>query len=504
MKKTVPGFFLLIAPLFFFQCNQKTKPKESIRIQQEEAGLSSTSPMVDWIKTMVVAPFRKPFSSPAQTSIFYKELTDCIVSHLAGAKELKVLLPSSAKILEREKEKADYGLSGESESMDGNFVLTCRLSDLRRGTRLWEKTFTGESRFLFQTAKAISDSVLNRLNMKVGFSVFPSDDPPPEEVFDDYLEGKRYFEKNNHIAADLAVQNFKKVLRADSAFIPAWVGLGETYLRIPNNGWDRNSVWFHLAQQTAFKALQMDSSCADARLILAKVYYGLSDLRQAEQQFRKALAVNPSMPDAWFGLGMVLSEYGLYLPGLDVLNRALELDPALSRASIGKAMVLIGLKHYAEADEELKQALELQPEVSELHAYLALVRCYQNDLNGAQKEIQKSFEKNDAFLFAHVVQAMLYAKQGKMDSALGELELNVIPSLHNDAGLSVAVAAVYALLNRPGLSVQWLERAQQWGYKQYPWLENDSNFKSIRNDERFIDILNRVRKEWEKRTQESG
>jgi tetratricopeptide (TPR) repeat protein len=172
----------------------------------------------------------------------------------------------------------------------------------------------------------------------------------------------------------------------------------------------------------------------------------------------------------------------------------------MSMASIGKAMVLIGLKHYAEAEAVLQQTLEKKPEATFIHSYLALTQYYQNNLKQAQVTIAKGLKSDDNRLFSHTIQAMIFAKADKLDQALGELELNVIPYLHDDPSLSVAVSAVYALLNRPGLSVQWLERAFQYGYKQVPWLESDPNFNAIRKDERFITLLKTARKDWEKQT----
>jgi Tfp pilus assembly protein PilF/TolB-like protein len=492
--KTVCRFLALMAVLLLNRCEKKIDQKETVLAREETGGSALSVPKVDWIKTLAVTPFRKPPYSQNQ-SVFFSELTRYTVLHLGQTRELKVVLSEASRPVRN----ADYALSGESEQTADRLRLVCRLVDLRQGTHLWEKSFHGNSRTLFSLAKTISDSVLARLNMKSRVPDGLTGEDPPETVLDPYLEGKRYIEKNNRIAADLAVQNFKKSLRADSTFIPALLALGETYLGIFTNGWDRNMVWFHLAQQTAFKTLQMDSANAEARLMLGKVYYGIGDLRQAEEQFRKTLSLDPSLKDAWFGLGTALSEFGLYFPSLDAYERALELDPASIGARIGKAMVSMGLQRYAEAETALNQALDLQPGAAELHTYLALAKCYRNDLTGAQGEIENALKGGDKSVLLHAVRAMVYAKQDQNDQALGELELNVIPYLHDDAALYVAVSAGYALINRPGLSVQWLQRAVDCGYRQYPWLENDPHFKSVRNDERFIQIMKSLRKEWEKR-----
>ena len=499
VNKHIGWMFLLSAAIALIQCRKKTDSVESVLAQKEEARIATAVPGVDWMKTIAIQPFKKPPRVQATQSIVFTELTDGVAARLSRAKELKVVMAAPNRVAQTVRQKADYILTGESEAADPLPRLAIQLVDVRKNTRLWEIRLDVDSRRLFTLIYGIADSVLARLHIGMSGRTGIKISDPPGDVMEAYIEGKRYMNKNNHIASDLAVQNFKVVLRTDSTFTPAWLALGETYLGIHQNGWDRNMVWFHLAQQTAFKVLQLDSTSAEAMLILGRVYQGLGDLKKAEEQYRKALGLNPSLKDAWFGLGSLMTEYGLYLPALDVFNRSLELDPVLSPASLGKALVLIGLRHYADAETTLRQALSNNPDAPELRATLALARLYQNDSAGAEAELKRDAVDGETSVFHHAVRAMVWAKQERFDQAIGELELNVIPSLHDDASLFVAVSAVYALLNRPGLCVQWLQKACDYGYKQYLWIQNDPHFKDMQGDARFNKVVRCIRREWEKR-----
>jgi hypothetical protein len=123
-------------------------------------------------------------------------------------------------------------------------------------------------------------------------------------------------------------------------------------------------------------------------------------------------------------------------------------------------------------------------------------------LNEAESEIRKGLVSPEYGSFSHAVLAMVFAKQGRLDDSLGEVELEVKPYVGNDPSLATAVAAIYTLLNRKGEAIQWMEKALEWGYLEYIWVDTDPNFGGLRNDERFIRILETMRRAWEDRVKE--
>jgi len=140
----------------------------------------------------------------------------------------------------------------------------------------------------------------------------------------------------------------------------------------------------------------------------------------------------------------------------------------------------------------------VNPEEPSLHSFLALSYFYQKKLKPASGEIEKGLQTQTAGPFPHAVLAMIQAASGRPDSALSEVTLRVEPYTEGDASLCSAAAAVYSLLGRNGLAIQWLEKAVSLGYEDFVWLSNDPNFDRMRNDPRFIGVLERVKEKWEK------
>ena len=283
----------------------------------------------------------------------------------------------------------------------------------------------------------------------------------------------------------------------DSTFAPASVALAESYLQINRSGWDHKPLWLRLAQQASFNAIQLDPDLAEAYLQLGEVYLAWGDARQAEEKFRETLRINPNLSEAWAGLGHIFLQYGLYEPCMEVYDRALTLNPGDVSVSLSRAMILNGWKRFEEAERELRTVLNLNSDKKYIHTFLALTLHYLGDYKRAEKEIEFGMESGEYIPLAHAVLGMINARTGRLDDALGKVELEVKPHVHNNASLATAVAAVYALLNQNGQAMTWLEKAASWGYKEYIWLANDPNFDGLREDERFLQFLETMKTQWE-------
>jgi tetratricopeptide (TPR) repeat protein len=188
----------------------------------------------------------------------------------------------------------------------------------------------------------------------------------------------------------------------------------------------------------------------------------------------------------------------LYDASLKVLNKALSLKPDDIGVSLNYGMILVGIKKYKEGENVFRRILTIHPEEQYFHSFLALTQYYQDNISGAANEIQLGLKSEVYRPFSHAVLGMIYAKQGKLDDSLGEVEIEVKPYVGNNGSLASAVAAIYALLKRDGQAVQWIEKAMQFGYHEYPWVMNDPNFKNLRDDDRFVQLMEKMKENWKK------
>ena len=61
-----------------------------------------------------------------------------------------------------------------------------------------------------------------------------------------------------------------------------------------------------------------------------------------------------------------------------------------------------------------------------------------------------------------------------------------------------AIASAYALLNKHGPALEWLQKTADDGFPCYPLFECDSNLKNLRQDPRFLAFMSRLKQQWER------
>jgi len=124
-------------------------------------------------------------------------------------------------------------------------------------------------------------------------------------------------------------------------------------------------------------------------LDIALNYHRSGDLSAAETIYRRILAVEPALVDAWYLLGVVCREQGRAEEAVDALREAVERSPSTARCRHQLGVALAGTGDLEGAVAALRMAVELEPDAAEFWADLgtALAR------NGALAEAEAAVER---------------------------------------------------------------------------------------------------------------
>ena len=429
--------------------------------------------------------------------MLFAMITDDIVRRLSEIQGLKVVLFSPDSWENKDHTDVDFLMMSKITEEENRAHVDMTLIDVNADSNVWSGSYEEDMTHVPVVGEIVAREAAHALGLAVVADKTSEPESTSPEVLERYMEGKSYLVGNTREEMNAAVESFKRALRSDSTYIPAYLGLADCYLKIYENQWDRNLVWLRLAQDIISKAQAIEPNLADVSLRSGQIALHRGDFKHAETEFRRTIGMNANRSEAWAGLGKIFIHYGLYKPCLEVYERALDLNPEDESVSLGRAMILIGLQEYGTAEAELRRVLRIHPDKAYFHSFLALARYYQDDFEEATRELNQGFRVESYRPFSHAVKAMIHVKQGRLDDALGEVEMEVKPYVGNNASLATAVAAVYVLLNRNGEAIQWLEKAVSWGYKEYLWLAYDPNFKELMGDERFHHILEGLKKTWE-------
>jgi len=466
--------------LLVLACGQKKQTQ--IVYQSETEPVQVDIPQTDWQKTIVLAP--------ADSGALTRVLTASLARRLRPRRVKVITSP------EPEMSQADFTLYTKAVCHDGQleivYKVTNQQTDSTKESRIvdaQEDVFTALEAISYQVSQSLGDTLVQETQSK---SV-------PDSTFEQYLNAESDRMQGTPAALNRSVRQYKEILRQDSLLTDAWTGLADSYLTLIEQGWERHHIWLDLAQQAGFKLQQLSPNNGEGESILGRVALIRGDLRGAEDYFRQALEINHNVMTAWRGLGQIFGQYGLYDPALRMYDQALELYPSDLQAGISKALILGGQGRYDESAALLNQLIAAYPDRLYLHSFLALQLYYLNRTDEALESVHLGLADASYQPLSHAVLAMICAKQGELDAALGEVELEVKPRAEGDGSLATAVAAIYALIGRNGLAVQWLHRAVDWGYQEYAWLLNDPNFSTLKEDVRFQAICDTLKVVYEKR-----
>ncbi len=202
--------------------------------------------------------------------------------------------------------------------------------------------------------------------------------------------------------------------------------------------WETKSAQ-KLATETLAHASELDSDSPTLHVLLGDVYRQRDHYEDAEQEYRKALAIQPANPGALFGLSLALLGDGKNDEALTVAQAALAKNPDDPEFNVVMGEILCARDDFAAAEPFLKKSLNTKPEfVSRVHALLGKVYAQTGRTQQAIAELKLALA-SDKDGTIHYQIARLYLKVGDRDSAKKALAVSEQMRRHALARAAVAM-----------------------------------------------------------------
>ena len=236
--------------------------------------------------------------------------------------------------------------------------------------------------------------------------------------------------------------------------------------------------------------LHPTSAEGHGELGLIEFYYDWN-WKQAEQEFQRAIELNPSYATTRQWYSHYLRAMGRLPEALQEAEQAQLSDPLSLSINTTLAARYRDLREYDQAIEVLRRTLELDPNFAHGHELLASVYEQQGDLRAAISEWQKAIElaRENPTPVAHLGRA--YALSGNQDEARKIVErLKRTSKQHYVPDWDMAV--LFAGLGDANSAFRWLEKSCAKRESQMPFLKVDYRMDPLRADPRFQNLLRRV------------
>ncbi len=457
------------------------------------------------IKSLAVLPLANLSHDPEQ-DYFADGMTEALITGLAKITELRVisrtsvmhykgvqrLLPEIAREL-----NVDAVVEGSVQRSGNRVKITAQLIRAATDQHLWAESYERDLRDVL----GLQDEVASTIAQRVESKLRPSNQVPSErrgsvkpEAYEAYLKGLYYINKRTPESLRKSEEYFQQAIAKDPGYAPAYASLADFYNLANNYTILTPNESLPKARAAAMKALEIDSSLAEAHTALAIALVNDYDWNDAGNEFRRALELNPGSAQGhyWYSL-VFLTSLGRHREAISEMQRARQLDPLSLITNANLGTILFNARQYDQAIQQCLRTLEMDPHFATAHYNLALAYEQKGMFEDAIREMQEAiadYGDGGMDLLAHLARA--YALAGKRAEARQTItRLNRLSKQIHDSS-SYERATVYLAVGQKDLALAQLQRAYEERSGQLIWLGTDPNLDGLRSDPRFRALLRRM------------
>jgi tetratricopeptide (TPR) repeat protein len=285
------------------------------------------------------------------------------------------------------------------------------------------------------------------------------------------------------------IGHFRRAIAADPAYAPAYAGLVRMYLGSHNARASGSDEWFRLASEAAAKAVELDSSLAEAHVAMGWVNIASWNLAAAETALRHAVALDPSAPRGHEGLARAYMWQERHREQLAAAETGFELDPFSHSAIRELALALYVNGRCDEALELLRPLRSLTPTPGVAGVVAGQCHAANQRWSAATEEFRWSMDNSGATM-APAMLGYALARAGRPEEARAILARLLSGELRSHGAFGVAI--VYAGLGESDRAFAWLYRAVDENsltvYIMGPM------FAELHRDPRFSRVRERIRR----------
>ena len=457
------------------------------------------------IRSLAVLPLENLSGDPTQ-EYFADGMTDALIGDLARIRGLQVISRTSAMYYKGAKKslqeiagelRVDAVVEGTVQRSGERIVIRAQLIQAATDRHLWAETYERDLRDVLALQSEIAHAIVREIQLKITPAErarLAPNRPVNRKAFDDYLQGRfLYFNRGTEENLHKAISFFQSAVEEDPTYAPAYAAMADCYNFLGSHqiGAVPPTDARRQGEEAARKALEFDSEMAEAHTALGYVNHYNWDWAEAEQEFKRAIELNPNYAYAHVVYSGFLVARGRLEEAVAEANRAQELDPFSLGISSQRGFVLENARRYDEAIEQFRRVIAMDQNNYQAHWYLGHTYAVSGRLDEAIAASEKAASLSrtpGALGFL----GMCYGLAGRTADAnkiLSELlELNgrryvSPPSLAN----------VYIGLGDKDKAFLWLEKAYQERSYYMAYLKVFPGHDSLRSDPRFDDLLRRMR-----------
>lgn len=463
------------------------------------------SPQNSPIESIAVMPFVNE-SGNADADYLSDGMTELLINSLSQIPKLNVKARSTVfRYKDKNIDPRQVGtelrvqavLNGRVVQRGDQLMLGLELVDARTENVIWTEQYNRKQTDLVSLQSDIARDVAKKLQAKlsgVDESRVTRRYTENAEAYELYLKG-RFFAGGQITEEGLAksIHYQQQAIEKDPNFALAYVGVARSYMTLGH-------VWGFLPPHETFpkarvaltKALQIDETLADAHTALADYYYSYEwNWVAAEQEFKRAIELNPNDASAHCGYGSYFQSFERFGEAIAERKLCRELDPISPTATANVGYPYYFARQYDQAIGHYRKALELDPNYAWAYLWIGQAylgkRMYDEGISNINNAITLS-EGNVRMKATLGYAYALTRKRREAQQIIDELQVQSEQKYVS----AYFIAVIYSGLEEKDQAFAWLEKAYQERQPYLTLLKVEPVFDNLRLDRRFAELLRKV------------
>jgi TolB-like protein/Flp pilus assembly protein TadD len=330
-------------------------------------------------KSIAVLPFENLSRDP-ENAYFADGIQDEILSTIGKIGDLKVISrTSSAKYKSRPENlrqvAAELGvaavLEGSVQKAGDRARIIVQLIDAQNDTHLWSETYDRDLKDIFSVESEVAQKIADSLKAKLTAEAAQSLEQVPTrnvEAYNLYLKAGYYVREATSGNGDAAVvlpkalELYAQAIAKDPSFALAWAQVSYVHSWMHWFSIDDSPEQMRSAEDAARRAIALNPVLPEAHVALGyAAYWGKRDYTTALSEFEQARNVLPNNSTVAIAIGSVYRRLGKLQMALDEFYRAAALDPRDPSVIDEAGTTAAALRHYSEALRLFDRSLAIQP-----------------------------------------------------------------------------------------------------------------------------------------------
>jgi len=454
------------------------------------------------IDSIAVLPLMNASNDP-NTEYLSDGISEALINSLTELRQLRVTARATAfRYKGKEIDPQAVGrelnvqavLMGRVRQSGDALNILVDLVDTTTGAQLWGQEYERKVSDVLSVKQAIAREVTDKLRLRLSGEDkqrIAKRDTANAEAYQFYLRGRYFWNKRTAESIDKAIQEFQQAIDHDPNYALGYVGLADCYLAKEIYAIGSSNENLSKARAAADRALQVNDTLSEARTSSAMIYLAQWRLREAGEEFKRAISLNPNYPIAHYWFGAYFQCSGRSDDALREMKRAQELDPLSPIISVGVALEYLSKHDSNSAIEQCQRVIELDPRIHGAHHNLGFAYLQQHRYEEAIAELQKAVELSGRLSLNLADLGYGYALAGKRAEALAIIrELEERYARGQATGQQLAT--VYAGLGDKDHAFAWLEKDFQQHTSGLLWIVWWMPFEDLHSDARYADLIRRM------------